>query len=102
MPIYFNTTLLTLLHSYMLQASRSNSQRVLVSLVRRVNKIRVHTCKYQTKDKQVICCLAVVKFLTFKDYITDNTFLFNLIFTSGHVFCWPSSQNISVLPEDGP
>jgi hypothetical protein len=33
---------------------------------------------------------------------TYNTLLFNLILTSGHVFCWPCSRNVSVLPEDGP
>ena len=30
------------------------------------------------------------------------TLLFNLIFISGHVFCLPCSQNISVPPEDSP
>jgi hypothetical protein len=29
-----------------------------------------------------------------------STLLFNLIFTSGHTFCWPCSRNISIIFEE--
>jgi len=35
-------------------------------------------------------------------HVTYNTPLFILIFTSGHVYCWAGSRNVSVFPEDGP
>jgi len=38
---------------------------------------------------------------TFTCYVTENTLVFNLMFTTGHVICWPCSRNVSVLPEDG-
>ena len=31
-----------------------------------------------------------------------DALLFNLIFASGHAFCWPCSRNVSALHEDGP
>jgi len=33
-------------------------------------------------------------------HVIYNTLIFNLILTSGHVFCWSCSQNVSALPED--
>jgi len=35
-------------------------------------------------------------------HVRYTRLLFNLIFTSGHAFCWLCSQNVSLLPEDGP
>jgi hypothetical protein len=40
---------------------------------------------------------------TFRDDLSVpyNTLLFNLLFTSGHVFCVPCSRNVSLLREGG-
>ena len=38
--MYVNTTLFILLHSYILQPSRSNLQGILIHFVSRVNKMR--------------------------------------------------------------
>jgi hypothetical protein len=35
-------------------------------------------------------------------HVSYNTLFFHLIFTSWHVYYWPCSQYVSVLPEDGP
>ena len=35
-------------------------------------------------------------------HVTYTALLFDLIFTSGHVFCWLGSRNIPAFPEDGP
>jgi len=45
-------------------------------------------------QQHIICYVTVI---TMKHML-----LFKLIFPLGHVFCWPGSRNVSVLPEDGP
>ena len=49
-------------------------------------------CKYQLNEHRAVYHVAS----------THKTLLFHLIFTSGHVFCWPRPRNISVFPENGP
>jgi hypothetical protein len=81
----------------------------------------VFRCNCQIKKQRVVCCMTVddchatpnilLLNLTFTTehsckfdscHITNHTPLFNLIWISGHVFCWPCSWNVSVLFEDGP
>jgi len=74
---YINTTLITLLHSYMFHPSRGHPQGELIHFVSRVIKMSVR-CKYQINEKRADSC-----------YVTYSTLLLNLILKSGHTFCRP-------------
>jgi len=83
----FITALYSVIPSNMFEPPRGLPRRALIHFVSRVNK----TCVQMWKSDRCDNC-----------HVTYGALLFNMIFTAGHAFCWPCSQNVPVLPADGP
>jgi hypothetical protein len=71
----------------MFEPPRGLPRGVLIHFVSRVNKIRV---QMWISDQCDNC------------HVIYRALLFDMIFTTAHTFCRPCSQNVPVLPADGP